>query len=1493
MLNKRKIKFIAYILSSLIIFTNSQTCHVVNSTDRIDESLYASIYRIPHSKIKPYANGGEEDGNPLSNAFDYNWDNYWGIWRSKRLNGENYTDGTEQIINFVNYVEFTFEQITTVDRVIYQPYYNQVGYPTVATFYYTDSENGEYILADKISSGFNRDKVMFTFSKPVTCKKLKFEFTEINGYAASASEIQIYQPESDDINQSQDLFTDYAETVVKKNLTLEYLNLINETCKKNINYDTLLYPTIKRAKKFLLGLSIFDPRKEFSTNPNAKNVIRRNGEHYSYSHNNLRMAFAGTNKQPTGIFGLTGEIITVYLSAKEGDKLPKVKFTQHQGLYSSYQSYDQDLKIGKNVFTFPNLINDGYSYKPMPGGPIYIVNPYTEDEQPNEVKVYIEGGYFFPFYIKGKSENDFYNKLSQYMLLMEKEPNTYMDLMELWGERVILTIDAKIGYNTYNNEKGPNYNLKVWDDYLKELYTFDGVKYDKNEQFYDKRNYYANLNVRHAQPYGAAYASDEHVGIFDDWLISATYSSNTGSFGWGFAHEVGHMMDIGERTVTETTNNMEAKYAECYLERDCSRGDYADNLLYLTPDGIDNSLRRGNNYYWTGGDNFLFWWQIETLFPGYWGKLDNMYRYNNTDVISGTEKQVYFSSIITGLNMSYYYERYGFFLGSEQRFTYSNATKTFTELMQKLRNDGTITNKIVKFWYLSGPTYLYNVDNNKADSSSCYKNNKTKINIITVFKANDGYSLSLPTSACQGHLGYEIYENDKVINFTYNTIFTDKIKYDDNYVPKYKIKAYDKLLECNDISNAKSAETISEVCFYNKKYYNSIADAIKEIPTGTTETYEIILKKNTYESQIEINANIIIKLSPTESNELKIIKQKEGYIFKVNSGKNLTLSGNSENVKLVVDGDNINQNGPLIEDYGILQTKYVKFINSIKNSQRGGAILSLEYSKLYIYDSLFENNKAEAGGAFCINSGDATGEFTNVTFRANTADYGGCLYNLGTLTLTNCIIENNIATKNGAGLANDFGGSMTIINSQILNNQANGNAGGMFTDGKVTLKNTIIKNNIASGIGGGIYESGSSDERVLTIEENTIISNNTANNGGGFYLNQGSAVFNSLSIYDNIANLGSNTYIMNGKLYIKSKNSKLEGEIYKNTDGNLFADSEIFSLQKENSPLILNTNTNSNEKEILLVKPNNYVITDNDLKLFSSPLGTLYLSDNNEIWVKINSINLIYKLGEKSTTIECSYGEIVTINYNVSEDKYVSKISDNNGKTYNIGDQITIKNSLTLTVEVKDLYVITLDFLEKKVKYYAKPNSDFYFPILNNKINDSLMITYWTDSDGNNNFDKVYITKNDTYFHANYDGYFYIKFTKENERLYYNLSEGNTTFVIPEFNINVPEGYDLIIECKGNKYNSSQTFFVNESMNFLVNIIEKGKNSTDDTDGKDGTDGTNSTGSTHTFLIVFSCVIVFFIIVIGVFFVYRFIRLNKDKNKTDLQEGDTLYELKE
>ena len=1500
MLNQRKIKLILYILSSLIILVNSQACYIVNNTDPVFQTQYTTLYRIPHSKVKAYSTGLETSQNPLSRAFDYDWEGS-SVWFSSYKNGDNVTTDTGEVItDFKCAVIFTFEKVVTIDRLLYRSQMYTLGYPKELLIYYTEKEDDNFIFLDNITSSVTSEKVKFVFSKAITCKKIKLVFSKIHSDSASAAEFQFYQPESSESEATQilNLFTDYSETTVKNGITLEYLGRLDDFFKNNINYEDNLNLIVDRAKNYLLGTKIFDQRREFSTNPNSKNVIRRNGDIQGYMQGTLKLRWSGHSKQPTGIFGLAGETIKVYLEAKSTDKLPKIKFAQLQGHWRGWQGGDQNLQIGKNTFTFPNFKNENYPENLIAGGPIYIINPYTEDEQSEEVKVYIDGGYFFPFYRKGENEEDFCNTLEQYAQLMKNYNNTYMDLMELWGDRILMTIDAENGYKTYRDGKGPNHNLEVWDDYIKYLYGFDGVKYDKNEQYYDKKNYWANLNIRHAQPVGAAYAYPEHVGIFyDDWLSTATYANDVTSFGWGFAHEIGHTMEIYGREIDESTNNVVSKFDECYLNRVCTRGDYTENLIYLTPDvdNVDDNSYRNNNQPYFFYMNFLIWWQVETLFPGYWGKLDNMYRYNDTNLtdFTKTEKQVYLASIVTGLNMSYLYERYGFrFDDSEWYFKHYNSSKSFQEKMQKLADDGTITNKQLKFWYLSGPSYMYNLDNNRSESSGCYKKNKDKMNIDKIHKGSDGYYIYLPNTTCEGHLGFEIYENEKLINFTWNTdVFIDKLQYSDSYKPKYKIRAYDKLLECNDMSDTKSYSEEdekgeeeepkgSEVCIYNNEKYDSVADAIAKIPNNADETYEIILKKNTYEKQIEINANIVIKLDQSESNEVIIYSRKNGgYIFKINSGKKLTLLGNSEKVKLVIDGNNNTQDNALIENYGSLQTNYTRFSNSI-NNQRGGAINTLDNGQIFLYNSLFENNKAGNGGAFCTYVASIRGTIINVIFRGNTANYGGAFYNIGTLTIDNCTFENNTALNNGAGFANDIGGVLTLTNTQILNNKANGNGGGIYIDGRTSLINTIIKNNIAVGKGGGIFENGSNDKRYLSTEESTIITNNTAVDGSGLYMNKGYATFISLSIYDNIATgFGSCIYLNNGYITLQGKNNKLEGEIYRklNTDTNIYIDSEIFSLQQANKPLTLTTDYTV--KEGLIAQSKNYEISEEDLKLFKSTAGTIFLSNNTEIWLRINRYNLTYKLEGNITQTEYHYGEEAIVDYNIPESKYLYRISDNNGKTYNLGDKITIYDSLTLTVELKDLYVATLDFLEKKIIYYIMPNSYFYLPVLNNKTNGSSVIYYWKDVNGNNIFDKVKITKNNTYFCSYYEGYFYIKISKGDERLYYNLIEGNKTFVIPYFY----KDKDYYLENNGTKYEKGQEILIRENMNFNFKTTEDS-----DSDSSDSSDSNASSGgSSHSFLIVFSSVLVVIILAVVIFFVYRYIRKKNDVSSLLKDDGAT------
>ena len=51
---------------------------------------------------------------------------------------------------------------------------------------------------------------------------------------------------------------------------------------------------------------------------------------------------------------------------------------------------------------------------------------------------------------------------------------------------------------------------------------------------------------------------------------------------------------------------------------------------------------------------------------------------------------------------------------------------------------------------------------------------------------------------CQGHLGFEIIENDVVIGFTIKGYYVDKIEYPSDYKPRYKIIAYDRLLDTKE-----------------------------------------------------------------------------------------------------------------------------------------------------------------------------------------------------------------------------------------------------------------------------------------------------------------------------------------------------------------------------------------------------------------------------------------------------------------------------------------------------------------------------------------------------------------------------------------------------------------------------------------------------------------------------------------------------------------------
>ena len=78
----------------------------------------------------------------------------------------------------------------------------------------------------------------------------------------------------------------------------------------------------------------------------------------------------------------------------------------------------------------------------------------------------------------------------------------------------------------------------------------------------------------------------------------------------------------------------------------------------------------------------------------------------------------------------------------------------------------------------------------------CYEDqDKYNIEIIEIQNIDrSARMLKLTDVRCPGHLGYEIYENDKLIDFSYLDYYIDENVYEEDYIPSYRIIAYDRLL---------------------------------------------------------------------------------------------------------------------------------------------------------------------------------------------------------------------------------------------------------------------------------------------------------------------------------------------------------------------------------------------------------------------------------------------------------------------------------------------------------------------------------------------------------------------------------------------------------------------------------------------------------------------------------------------------------------------------
>ena len=138
-------------------------------------------------------------------------------------------------------------------------------------------------------------------------------------------------------------------------------------------------------------------------------TVEQHGDRNAHTNQNLKFGF-GNNNQPTGVLAKPGDTVVVYVDAEPGKPLPQLFFSQQEGSFANW-GRTVSLHAGKKMsLQFQKVTqNDGwYHHSVTPGGAVYIVNPYTEEQQGKSPVIrFAKGVEVFPMMDKNTDEQEF------------------------------------------------------------------------------------------------------------------------------------------------------------------------------------------------------------------------------------------------------------------------------------------------------------------------------------------------------------------------------------------------------------------------------------------------------------------------------------------------------------------------------------------------------------------------------------------------------------------------------------------------------------------------------------------------------------------------------------------------------------------------------------------------------------------------------------------------------------------------------------------------------------------------------------------------------------------------------------------------------------------------------------------------------------------------------------------------------------------------------
>ena len=239
-------------------------------------------------------------------------------------------------------------------------------------------------------------------------------------------------------------------------------------------------------------------------------------------------------------------------------------------------------------------------------------------------------------------------------------------------------------------------------------------------------------------------------------------------------------------------------------------------------------------------------------------------------------------------------------------------------------------------------------------------------------------------------------------------------------------------------------------------------------------------------------------------------------------GQIINIPADFETIQLGINA--ANNGDTILVDTGI----YTENINfSGKNIKVVSHFLFTMDTNL-IHQTIIDGDSS--GSVISVTNGeDSTTLLSGFTVRNGADTLGGGIKIINSnLTISNCIITQNIAYKEGGGIY-CFNSVPYISSSSISYNQIfqedNGNSRGggiyLLNSGGAITNSEIMYNSLLSGSffeGGGIYYENSN-----TLLDNLVISNNFAHVGGGINASSNTeyaTTFKNLKVCNNIASIG-------------------------------------------------------------------------------------------------------------------------------------------------------------------------------------------------------------------------------------------------------------------------------------------------------------------------------------------------------------------------------------